>query len=64
MANVKTNAMRILDKAGVAYNTYTYDCSDGLIDGVSVAEKTGRPVGGKAALLRLTHGRAESVAVR
>lgn len=44
MGNVKTNAMRILDKAGVNYNTYTYDHSDGLIDGISVAEKMGQPV--------------------
>lgn len=34
--------MRILDKAGIAYNTYTYDHSDGLIDGISVAEKMGQ----------------------
>jgi Cys-tRNA(Pro)/Cys-tRNA(Cys) deacylase len=40
--NSKTNAMRILDKAGIKYNTYTYDHSDGLIDGVSVAEKMGQ----------------------
>jgi Cys-tRNA(Pro)/Cys-tRNA(Cys) deacylase len=39
----KTNAMRILDKAGISYNTYTYDHSDGLIDGISVAEKMGQP---------------------
>ncbi|MGE5629873.1 MAG: Cys-tRNA(Pro) deacylase [Caulobacteraceae bacterium] len=44
MANVKTNAMRILDKAGIQYSTYTYDHSDGLIDGISVAEKIGQPV--------------------
>lgn len=37
--------MRILDKAGILYNTYTYDSSDGLIDGISVAEKIGKPVG-------------------
>lgn len=41
----KTNAMRILDKAGVRYNTYSYDHSDGQIDGVSVANKIGQPVG-------------------
>lgn len=44
MDNLKTNAMRILDKAGISYNTYTYDHSDGLIDGISVAEKMGQPV--------------------
>ena len=44
MEKVKTNAMRILDKAGIKYNTYTYDHSDGLIDGVTVANKIGKPV--------------------
>lgn len=44
MANVKTNAMRILDKAGISYQTYTYDPSDDKIDGISVANKIGRPV--------------------
>jgi Cys-tRNA(Pro)/Cys-tRNA(Cys) deacylase len=36
--------MRILDKAGIPYSTYTYDHSDGLVDGISVAEKIGQPV--------------------
>jgi len=44
LANLKTNAMRILDKAGISYHTYTYDHSDGSIDGISVAEKIGRSV--------------------
>lgn len=44
MDKLKTNAMRILDKAGIIYNTYTYDTKDGLIDGISVAEKVGKPV--------------------
>lgn len=44
MSNVKTNAMRILDKAGISYNTYTYDTKDGLVDGISVAAKIGKPV--------------------
>lgn len=44
MSNLKTNVMRILDKAGISYSTYTYDASDGLIDGISVAEKMGKPV--------------------
>jgi len=39
----KTNAMRILDKAGIAYHTYEYQ-SDGAIDGISVAGKIGQPV--------------------
>lgn len=44
MENTKTNAMRILGNAGISYNTYTYDHSDGLIDGISVAGKMGQPV--------------------
>lgn len=44
MSNIKTNVMRILDKAGIHYNTYTYDHEDGVIDGVSVAQKIGQPV--------------------
>jgi Cys-tRNA(Pro)/Cys-tRNA(Cys) deacylase len=43
LSNIKTNAMRILDKAGISYNTYEYE-SDGAIDGVTVAEKIGKPV--------------------
>jgi Cys-tRNA(Pro)/Cys-tRNA(Cys) deacylase len=42
--NFKTNAMRILDKVGILYNAYTYDHSDGLIDGISVAQKMGQPM--------------------
>ena len=41
MANDKTNAMRILHKEGISYKTYSYDTSDGKIDGVSVADKIG-----------------------
>ena len=44
MANIKTNAMRILDKAGISYNIYTYEHNDGFIDGISVAKKIGQPV--------------------
>jgi Cys-tRNA(Pro)/Cys-tRNA(Cys) deacylase len=44
LEKVKTNAMRILDKEQIKYNTYSYDHSDGLIDGVSVANKMGQPV--------------------
>lgn len=40
MANVKTNAMRILDREKIKYMVHTYDVSDGAIDGRSVAEKT------------------------
>lgn len=44
MSNVKTNAMRILEKAGISYKIHTYDSSDGFIDGISVAKKLGMPV--------------------
>lgn len=39
---VKTNAMRILEKEKIPYEMHTYS-SDGGIDGVSVAKKTGLP---------------------
>jgi len=38
----KTNAMRILDQKEISYNTFTYDKSDGKIDGISVSEKIGK----------------------
>ena len=40
---VKTNAMRILDKNKIPYETLTYEC-DEFIDGLHTAEKTGAPV--------------------
>ncbi len=42
MSQVKTNAMRILDGKGVSYQVMTYDSQDGKIDGISVAQKTGK----------------------
>jgi len=36
----KTNAMRIVENAGISYIEHTYDTSDGLLDGMTVAEKT------------------------
>lgn len=44
MGSIKTNAMRILDKAGIPYNIHTYETDDGMIDGISVAKKIGKPV--------------------
>lgn len=38
---IKTNAMRILESAGISYTPHTYQSDDGLIDGVSVAKKLG-----------------------
>jgi Cys-tRNA(Pro)/Cys-tRNA(Cys) deacylase len=40
----KTNVMRILDKAGIAYRQYVYDHEDGKIDGLAVAAKLGQNV--------------------
>lgn len=44
LSNLKTNVMRILDKSGILYKTYSYDTGDGLVDGISVAEKIGKPI--------------------
>ena len=38
---IKTNVMRILDKAKIDYDVKTYDVSDGLLDGVTAAKKVG-----------------------
>lgn len=40
---IKTNAMRILDKNKVHYETIQYEC-DEFIDGLHTAQKTGAPV--------------------
>ena len=40
----KTNAMRALDKAKVSYEAHEYECKDGHVDGVSVANKLGQNV--------------------
>lgn len=37
----KTNAMRMLDTAGIAYQVHTYSVEDGALDAVSVAKKCG-----------------------
>ncbi|WNS81061.1 Cys-tRNA(Pro) deacylase [Domibacillus sp. DTU_2020_1001157_1_SI_ALB_TIR_016] len=41
MAKGKTNAVRLLDAAGIEYKMHEYDNKDGKIDGVSVAHKIG-----------------------
>ena len=38
----KTNAMRKLDSSQIQYELVTYDIEDGLLDGISVAQKTQR----------------------
>lgn len=40
---IKTNAMRILEKNKIAFTMKTYD-GDEFVDGISVAEKTGQPL--------------------
>lgn len=40
----KTNAMRILDSKKIEYKMREYSVEDGLIDGVSVANKVGMPL--------------------
>lgn len=40
----KTNAMRILDKEKISYNSIEYDTNDGQVDGISVANKIGKSV--------------------
>ena len=39
----KTNAMRMLDRQKIPYRVHVYDAADGQIDGISAAEKIGRP---------------------
>jgi len=43
MSSLKTNAMRALEAAGISYIAHEYE-PDGAIDGVSVANKIGKPV--------------------
>lgn len=40
--NIKTNAMRILEKEGIEYNELSYSVDKTKIDGVSVASKLGK----------------------
>lgn len=39
----KTNAMRLLDAQQIPYGMLSYEVKDGKIDGISVAEKIGKP---------------------
>jgi len=39
---VKTNAMRLLETAGIPFSAFEYDVSDGDISGVAVAKKMGQ----------------------
>lgn len=42
MKQIKTNAMRLLESRKIPYEAHYYDCRDGKIDGLSVAEKTNK----------------------
>ncbi|MEG2204562.1 MAG: Cys-tRNA(Pro) deacylase [Oscillospiraceae bacterium] len=44
MAEAKTNAQRQLEREKISYLPHTYETADGLLDGVSVAEKCGMAV--------------------
>ena len=39
----KTNALRLLEKAGIPYNTHTYETNGTVPDGETVAMKIGQP---------------------
>ena len=39
---LKTNAMRYLDKSKISYEIQVYECEE-FIDGITVAEKLGQP---------------------
>lgn len=39
---IKTNAMRILDRMKISYSHYTYEC-DEFVDGIQVADMLGLP---------------------
>ena len=44
MAQLKTNAMRMIETAGIGYTVHSYAAS-GPVDGVTAAEKIGLPAG-------------------
>ena len=43
MAQAKTNAQRILERAGVAYLPHSFEVEAGHLDGVTAAQKLGLP---------------------
>ena len=40
--DIKTNAMRILEKEKITYQQYTYECEE-FIDGIQIADKLSQP---------------------
>lgn len=45
MAQVKTNAIRMLDVKKIKYQVHEYEAPEGFLDGISVAKATGMEVG-------------------
>ncbi|MFQ7472639.1 MAG: Cys-tRNA(Pro) deacylase, partial [Anaerovoracaceae bacterium] len=41
----KTNAVRMVEAAGISYRMYEYDAPEGFLDGVSVAKSLGQNPG-------------------
>lgn len=56
---MKTNAMRLFDQKKYPYQIMEYDVSDGRIDGISVAEKSGADPG-KVFKTLVTQGTSKS----
>lgn len=44
MAEIKTNAMRILDRAKIPYHHYSYETDGEHVDGITVATSLGQPL--------------------
>jgi Cys-tRNA(Pro)/Cys-tRNA(Cys) deacylase len=44
MATIKTNAMRLLEKAGIPYRIHPYEVDSEIPDGITVAGRIGKPV--------------------
>ncbi len=40
--DIKTNAVRMVEAAGLEYKLHTYEAPEGFLDGVSVAQQTGQ----------------------
>lgn len=55
----KTNAIRMIETAGIPYREHTYDVSDGFTDGMDAARATGVDPGRSFKTLVLTAGPAQ-----
>ena len=44
MAEIKTNAMRMLDRAKIPYRHYSYETDGVHVDGITVAQRMGQPL--------------------